>query len=469
MVDPANIKTSDDLKDWLLSLPRDTPEEEARARQIAITIAYRAAARVFPIAAARLPTEMKGRDNRDLTSLSLYRALAISSVAAIVPTDDIGAATAAATATATAAAAATATAATAAAATATAAARVLTFAAAAATATATAAARVLTFAADAASAADARSVEDGRDLREQPLWLVEAPSWVDSDWQRAKTHLAEAPDDWTPVIEWYEHLLDPEGQALNLDMMTEIALIDPEIWDAGPSKALPVIGEIWRRYRAGSPSEDHDLFDLTRATLYRFTLDQVARLMRAVQPPEDWKRLEDPDALARLLADVDDLIEDVDLVCLSLEREGTALQGGGTARTYLESIRDELSRAEERRVLRVSKFIEWVRLLDGQVRREEVRSEFGAVADPFASVVDGLGALIREHFAHVLLRLSDLRGLDVEEEESHRAVLQTIRQALSLAAEGDGEAWRPLAPEDVAVFEDMIESVDRMIRDMDRA
>lgn len=59
--------------------------------------------------------------------------------------------------------------------------------------------------------------------------------------------------DWSFWIDWYQSLLDGRpmlGDAdRTLEMLTKIALIDPEVWEQGPEAANPVIRRIWEIYR----------------------------------------------------------------------------------------------------------------------------------------------------------------------------------------------------------------------------
>ncbi|MGB3409520.1 MAG: hypothetical protein WBA67_18720, partial [Jannaschia sp.] len=73
MVKAYEIDSREKLQEWLEALPSGTEEERLRARQIAVGIAFRAAARVFPFAVVEMSAEGKKDDKRDLTSLTVYR------------------------------------------------------------------------------------------------------------------------------------------------------------------------------------------------------------------------------------------------------------------------------------------------------------------------------------------------------------------------------------------------------------
>ncbi|MGH1416684.1 MAG: hypothetical protein ACRBB0_24560, partial [Pelagimonas sp.] len=99
MVEIKDINDPESLEAWLNALPQETEEEQARARRIAVTLAFRTTARVMPIWWNWTLTSDRARKG-DLTALPILRSLLISSVAALVPTEDITTAAAAARATA---------------------------------------------------------------------------------------------------------------------------------------------------------------------------------------------------------------------------------------------------------------------------------------------------------------------------------------------------------------------------------
>lgn len=92
-----------------------------------------------------------------------------------------------------------------------------------------------------------------------PLWPNENP--LETLWTELKSQIpvamggyseetARGPvaEDWSFWVHWYDSLL--AGKDLNPDMLTEIALIDPEIWDKGPNVVNPIINGIWETYTA---------------------------------------------------------------------------------------------------------------------------------------------------------------------------------------------------------------------------
>jgi len=247
-----DIHDRETLKAWLVGRPRE----------VAAAIAARAALRVMPLWAEFCVTDAARK--RDLTPLPVLRSCLISSVAAVSPTDEIRAASAAASASAAFADAAYASAAFAAAdAAAYAAAADASYAAAAADASYAAYA-------DAASYAAANAVwtavqNDCAALRDTglsapvPLWH-EGQGPFQSEWITLKRSLPRSPagardetarapvaEDWTFWIKWYDAAL--EGRPLNPAMLEEIALIPESAWKKGPAVVNPLIAVIEEKYR----------------------------------------------------------------------------------------------------------------------------------------------------------------------------------------------------------------------------
>ena len=282
-------------------------------------------------------------------------------------------------------------------------------------------------------------------------------------WREASKVFAAAPDDWSPVIEWYEHLLDPRGVPLDPDMMEEIALIPSETWDAGPSEALPVIGEIWRRYRGDGTAPEEGRIDLFEAALFDFTLDQIDRVMRAVPMPEDWRTLDDAEAMTAFLSDAEELRESFEELAKDLRAEGTSMQGSAAVANYLSRVLTELDRAPERGSLRSGKLLEYGHILERSLGGD-TRQEFGETIYAALEVCVGkLRTLMRTHFARTLARVDVLRGIEMEEDADPWAVLNGLRDLVAAALDGADGRLVPLAAEDAAVLQDVLDTAERLI------
>lgn len=101
---------------------------------------------------------------------------------------------------------------------------------------------------------DATKASQGQLPDALSLWHdVQNP--FEKDWTDIKAQVAASPDaaDWQFWIDWYDAQL--AGRTMlrdpvrTWDMLEEIALIDPETWDAGPDVVNPKIREIWELYR----------------------------------------------------------------------------------------------------------------------------------------------------------------------------------------------------------------------------
>ncbi|WP_372923151.1 hypothetical protein [Roseovarius sp.] len=474
MVEIADINDEDSLKAWLKDQPRE----------VSVWIASRAAARVLPVWWRAVLTEDWARE-RDLTALPLLRSLLISSVAAVVPTDEIKATakvapyskrffatslslpdkikatTGVANAVASAARAAAANAASAHAAQAAA------HAASAHAAQAAAHAATAHAVSWVAIRTDAEQASEGRVPDALPLW-PEGQNPLEKEWSDIKARVAASANaaDWRFWLDWYDALLagrtmlpDPER---TWDMLEEIALIDPATWNAGPETLNPLIREIWEDNRSKPRIE------LFKATLYDFRFDQMAHVMRAVPMPEDWETLTDADQLQHFLRDALDLREDMIVLCNAFSAEGTSMQGAGMTATYMAQVLDELENAETVGALRVGKLVEWGRILEATALREDTKREFGPMAEPFSLAVDKLKGLVRDHFAHTLARFSQLRDIRLEADAPPWDVLKDLRDIVANVRSGAEGALPPLDGTDAAVLDDILDSIDRMVRELDQ-
>jgi hypothetical protein len=275
-MDGDRVDTPEKLEEWLLSLPHETETEKARFREVARTVAFRAAARVWPVVSRKAPYERDrlGSSGKVSACVSFW-ALAVSSISAVRRTEETARAVSDVAHRFGRALYATGVAADAALAAARAVSSANTVAAAAANSASTTIAAALSVARPtrAALAVDVAVLQLGDSLSTAPLWLD--PNAAPDLWSEARAIFAAAPEDWSPVIAWYDHLLDPRGRALDLDMLEEIATIPAETWDAGPATALPEIGKIWNRYYLAVPTGDAEVEPTAIAEVLERTNDGV--------------------------------------------------------------------------------------------------------------------------------------------------------------------------------------------------
>ncbi len=93
---------------------------------------------------------------------------------------------------------------------------------------------------------DCADLEVGQDLLSTQLWSDENPLadlWTDL---RPKILSTEnwQPGDWQFWVEWYEQMLDPVSNPPNWELLEQVALIDPDIWNAGPEAVSAAIAAI---------------------------------------------------------------------------------------------------------------------------------------------------------------------------------------------------------------------------------
>lgn len=186
------IVDRESLEAWLLEQPRE----------VSVRIAHRVTMRVLPTFWQWVSLQSK----RDLTALPVLRSNLISGVACIVPTPEIRNATAAATA------------------------------AAFASITATMWREVQQ---------DCHDLVANNPPAVWPLW--QEGDHPDADlWAGLKGSLGE---DWAFWRDWYQDALD--GVAPDWEMLEEIALIDPDIWEQGPEVVNALIAEIVEKHKTG--------------------------------------------------------------------------------------------------------------------------------------------------------------------------------------------------------------------------
>ncbi len=245
-----------------------------------------------------------------------------------------------------------------------------------------------------------------------------------------------------------------------LDPKLQLALveeIDDETW-RDPDKVAARIVEIEEEFHK---SADVDLYT---ATLFDFTFDKMAGVMRAVPLPQDWEHLDDPDRLSEFLRDASELREKLDLMCTALRAEGRAMQGAGIVATYAIAVLDELKRAENLGELRVGMLMEYGRILESAANSDETHKEFGLLSPALKANVESLRALVRDHFAYTLARSSVLKSIRLEDDADPVRVLSLFRDLVLDAKEARASKLVPISREDAAILSDILDSVDNKIR-----
>ena len=241
----AEVQDRESLERYLEALPED------ERREVAVRVAFRAAARVLPIAALNFALS-QAYIMRDLTAVSIFGALSIAGVAALTSTPAI----------------------------ATSAADNASFTVAAAAAAAS------SFASADASAAYASYLADIWDFarldltdgEHGPLWGDGAiPDALVQVWADAKTAMGKDPKaDWSFWIAWYERVLAGRDFLPN-DMAPILNELRKADWNKGPAHINPLFDGVLAKYRAQDIEvSGSDQVRLTSGTAQKIERTRVA-------------------------------------------------------------------------------------------------------------------------------------------------------------------------------------------------
>ena len=91
---------------------------------------------------------------------------------------------------------------------------------------------------------DCVELENSGSLEGQQLWL-DGENYFWDDWQKIVTYFDRKPEEnanWDFWVQWYQRLL--KGEALDPELLRQIAQIDQNFWDAGPEAVADVIKHI---------------------------------------------------------------------------------------------------------------------------------------------------------------------------------------------------------------------------------
>ena len=237
----AEVQDRESLERYLEALPED------ERREVAVRVAFRAAARVLPIAALNFALS-QAYIMRDLTAVSIFGALSIAGVAALTSTPAIA-----------------------------------TSAADNASFTATAAADKPSFAVAAAYASYLADIGDFARLdltdgEHGPLWGAGAiPDALVQVWADAKTAMGKDPKaDWSFWIAWYERVLAGRDFLPN-DMAPILNELRKADWNKGPAHINPLFDGVLAKYRAQDIEvSGSDQVRLTSGTAQKIERTRVA-------------------------------------------------------------------------------------------------------------------------------------------------------------------------------------------------
>jgi len=474
MIKAKDIKDRESLERWLTSWPASRGLRDEEARRVVTQMARRAALRVFPLIWPRLLTNDAGEPNSK--ALSVFRNLALTGGASTCPIEDSGrffnALEAAAVAHAerdTAKAA---------------------FASDSAIAAAAAVDAIVTAVnyaeetyvenrSDTATTANVRASDEMWEVTKDDAKHIESGAssfegvplfrYLSTEIEAGEEAFLKFAQANAPIWDFWVRFWDmaKSGHVPPWEMLLEVAKIEEADWEAGPARVAELIVGIELANsddeKAAKKPSDFSLRDVFTATLYDFTFDKQARLMRAIPIASDWKHLKEPNRVSQFLEDATDLREDLETLCKALTAEGGGMQGAGGVRTYLSRVLTELDNAENVGTLRVGKLMEYGRILESASQKDHVLREFGVLDEPLKICVSKMRDLVRDHFSYTLSRMEVLRNIRLDEGDDPAVVLREFKEIVAAVRSGDSGAVHALAPEDVAVLEDVLDSVDGQI------
>lgn len=88
---------------------------------------------------------------------------------------------------------------------------------------------------------DCETIAKGSNPEQTPLWAAGDNSVIEI-WEKTRDGAKKDINDWSFWIRWYESLLD--GNPLPNSLLEQVALIDTEIWEAGPAVVAEKIADI---------------------------------------------------------------------------------------------------------------------------------------------------------------------------------------------------------------------------------
>ncbi|MEM7295844.1 MAG: hypothetical protein AAF330_04335, partial [Pseudomonadota bacterium] len=255
-----------------------------------------------------------------------------------------------------------------------------------------------------AVAADVSYINSKEGYQHQPLW-PDGHSRVEREWSAVKKRF-HSEGHWGFWVEWYDGLL--EGRAMPQELLRDIALIDPEHWDAGPEVVNPIISEMWAKYR------ESELSLLAAASPFEFTFDQLSKVMRMIGVNDDLRHMKDPAVVHAFLDDADELKDGLeDFIDYAKE-----LQGGnyaGVLRRAAEKVLKELTFTRDQMHLRPRRLVMLASDLELYAADEKSREALGETLSAVLDKrIEGFKSLCRLHFGASYQALGPLAQLSLD-------------------------------------------------------
>ena len=434
----AEVQDRKRLERYLEGLP------EGERREVAVRVAFRAAARVLPIAARDFATNPELK-KRDLTAAATFGVLSIAGVAAVTSTPAIADASYAAS-------------------DAAASASDASYAASASDAAASDAAASASDAAYAAEAAYAASASDASaadiwdvvrlDLTDGeygPLWRNGAmPDTLVQAWADAKTAMGKDPKaDWSFWVAWYERVLAGRDFLPN-DMAPILNELRKEDWEKGPAHINPLFDGVLAKYRAQDAETE-----LGNAVPVDFSFDAMAKVMRMVGIDNNMAHLRAPEVVQAFVDDSEEVRDlFVDFTDYAGDLKGTGNHAGVLIRAT-EKVLKEFRRTEDQTHLRAGMLITIASELEAFSKDQKARADLGVtLAGMLDTRIGKLKALCRKHFGPSYVTLAPLAQLTLDQ-ISQDAVLDLFDDAISRIESLPSANLVKLDHEGLAVLHDM--------------
>jgi hypothetical protein len=94
----------------------------------------------------------------------------------------------------------------------------------------------------AALTADTNSLQLGQDPADLPLWPSTPPEWFTTADMVTRINWAKDPDTWAFWLRWWDGVI--AGKSLQMDLQRDVALIADEVWQLGPKAVAREIARI---------------------------------------------------------------------------------------------------------------------------------------------------------------------------------------------------------------------------------
>lgn len=311
---------------------------------------------------------------------------------------------------------------------------------------------------------DARELESNQVQINFPLWINSEPPWFTEAVQNTRAIWAEDPTVWSFWSRWWDGAVS--GHPMPWDVQRDVALIPSDDWEKGAAHIAKLIAAIEAQYVV--KADGQGALDRLGLAHTDFTFDTARRLMKMVPFEQDIGRLTDPETLRRLLNDSADFRSVLETLVRAAEASGR--QSANELKVFAQEILAELDRVSTHEELRVGVLIDLGETLQDFAGDENTRMGLGpTLPKPLNRAVDRLLDLLRAYFGPAMARIGPLRDITLGEGDDPRAILAKAAENLRLVTSHDGQKAIPLAAEDIAVLERLLDELRRSARAYEQA